>query len=68
MIRVPTMMSGNGEASWLENVIERAVLVSAGGVMHAHDLPPTLQTAEVSGTLPRVSLDHAVASLEVVEQ
>jgi Nif-specific regulatory protein len=32
--------------------------------MHAHDLPPTLQTAEVSGTLPRVSLEGAVTSLE----
>ena len=53
-----------GNVRELENVIERAVLVSSGGVMHAHDLPPTLQTAEVSGTLPRVSLDHAVASLE----
>ena len=53
-----------GNVRELENVIERAVLVSSGGVMHAHDLPPTLQTAEVSGTLPRVSLDEAVASLE----
>jgi Nif-specific regulatory protein len=53
-----------GNVRELENVIERAVLVASGGVMHAHDLPPTLQTAEVSGTLPRVSLDDAVASLE----
>jgi Nif-specific regulatory protein len=53
-----------GNVRELENVVERAVLVSSGGVMHAHDLPPTLQTAEVSGTLPRVSLDEAVASLE----
>jgi Nif-specific regulatory protein len=53
-----------GNVRELENVIERAVLVSAGGVMHAHDLPPTLQTAEVSGTLPRVSLEGAVTSLE----
>ncbi len=53
-----------GNVRELENVIERAVLVSSGGVMHAHDLPPTLQTAEVSGTLPRVSLEGAVASLE----
>jgi Nif-specific regulatory protein len=33
-------------------------------VIHAHDLPPTLQTAEVSGTLPRVSLDAAVGAYE----
>jgi Nif-specific regulatory protein len=53
-----------GNVRELENVVERAVLVSSGGVMHAHDLPPTLQTAEVSGTLPRVSLVRAVAALE----
>ena len=48
----------------LENCIERAVLVCEGGVIHAHHLPPTLQTAEVSGTLPRRSLTDAVASYE----
>ena len=48
----------------LENCIERAVLVCEGGVIHAHHLPPTLQTAEVSGTLPRRSLDEALASYE----
>lgn len=53
-----------GNVRELENVIERAVLVSTGGALHAHDLPPTLQTAEVSGTLPRVSLEEAVSSLE----
>ncbi len=53
-----------GNVRELENVVERAVLVSSGGVMHAHDLPPSLQTAEVSGTLPRVSLEQAVAALE----
>ena len=53
-----------GNVRELENVVERAVLVASGGVMHGHDLPPTLQTAEVSGTLPRVSLEGAVTSLE----
>jgi Nif-specific regulatory protein len=53
-----------GNVRELENVVERAVLVSSGGVLHAHDLPPSLQTAEVTGTLPRVSLETAVASLE----
>ena len=42
-----------GNVRELENCIERAVLVCEGGVIHAHHLPPTLQTAEVSGTLPR---------------
>ncbi len=54
-----------GNVRELENCIERAVLVSEGGVLHGHDLPPTLQTAEVSGTLPRVSLAAATAALEL---
>jgi Nif-specific regulatory protein len=54
-----------GNVRELENCIERAVLVATGGVIHGHDLPPSLQTAEVSGTLPRVSLSSATASLEM---
>ena len=53
-----------GNVRELENCIERAVLVCDGGVIHAHHLPPTLQTAEVSGTLPRRSLAAAVESYE----
>jgi Nif-specific regulatory protein len=53
-----------GNVRELENCIERAILVCAGGVIHAHDLPPSLQTAEVSGTLPRLSLDAAVGNYE----
>ena len=53
-----------GNVRELENCIERAVLVCEGGVIHAHHLPPSLQTAEVSGTLPRRSLTEAVASYE----
>jgi Nif-specific regulatory protein len=53
-----------GNVRELENCIERAVLVCDGGVVHAHHLPPTLQTAEVSGTLPRRSLANAVESYE----
>jgi Nif-specific regulatory protein len=54
-----------GNVRELENCIERAVLVAAGGVIHGHDLPPSLQTAEVSGTLPRLSLATATAALEM---
>ena len=54
-----------GNVRELENCIERAVLVAAGGVIHGHDLPPSLQTAEVSGTLPRVSLASATSALEM---
>jgi Nif-specific regulatory protein len=53
-----------GNVRELENCIERAVLVSTGGVIHGHDLPPTLQTAQLSGTLPKVSLEVAVGDYE----
>ena len=53
-----------GNVRELENAIERAVVVCDGGVLHAHHLPPTLQTAEVSGTLPPQSLSAAMAAFE----
>jgi Nif-specific regulatory protein len=53
-----------GNVRELENAIERAVLVCEGGVIHAHHLPPSLQTAEVSGTLPGTGLRDAVAAFE----
>jgi Nif-specific regulatory protein len=53
-----------GNVRELENCIERAVLVCESGVIHGHHLPPTLQTAEVSGTLPRRSLTSAVEAFE----
>jgi Nif-specific regulatory protein len=53
-----------GNVRELENCIERAVVVCEAGAIHAHHLPPTLQTAEVSGTLPRQSLKEAVDAYE----
>jgi Nif-specific regulatory protein len=53
-----------GNVRELENCLERAVLVCDGGVIHAHHLPPTLQTAEVSGTLLRQSLKEALDAQE----
>ena len=53
-----------GNVRELENIIERAVLVCETGVIHGHHLPPTLQTAEKSGTITRLSLDDAVAAYE----
>ena len=44
--------------------MERAILVCDGTVIHAHHLPPTLQTAEASGTILKVSLEEAVTSYE----
>jgi len=53
-----------GNVRELENCMERAVLVCEGGAIHAHHLPPTLQTAEVSGTLARQSLKEALDAYE----
>jgi Nif-specific regulatory protein len=54
-----------GNVRELENCIERAVLLSDDGVIHAHDLPPSLQTAEQTGTLAQ---DGLHATLERVER
>jgi Nif-specific regulatory protein len=53
-----------GNVRELQNVIERAVLVAEGEVLHAHHLPPTLQTADASGTTPVLSLTGAVDAYE----
>jgi Nif-specific regulatory protein len=53
-----------GNVRELENTIERAVLVCDGNVIHGHHLPPTLQTAESSGTVTNVSLEEAVSAYE----
>jgi Nif-specific regulatory protein len=53
-----------GNVRELQNVIERAVLVCDGHVIHAHHLPPTLQTAEASGTVMSVSLEEAMNAYE----
>jgi Nif-specific regulatory protein len=53
-----------GNVRELENAIERAVLVCDGNVIHPHHLPPTLQTAEASGTVADVSLADAVDAYE----
>ncbi|MFO7666809.1 MAG: sigma 54-interacting transcriptional regulator [Desulfobacterales bacterium] len=53
-----------GNVRELENCIERAVLLCEEGVIHSYHLPPTLQTGSESGTMPSLSLDDAVATLE----
>src|SRR5688500_15489378 len=53
-----------GNVRELENALERAVLVCDGAVIHGHHLPPSLQTADSSGTVTRVSLKDAVAAYE----
>src|SRR4029453_3511068 len=53
-----------GNVRELENTLERAVLMCDSQVIHGHPLPPSLQTAEASGTITRVSLGDAVAAYE----
>jgi Nif-specific regulatory protein len=53
-----------GNVRELENILERAVLVCEGNVVHGHHLPPTLQTAEASGTVTKSALEDAVAAYE----
>jgi Nif-specific regulatory protein len=53
-----------GNVRELENVIERATLVCEESVIHGYHLPPTLQTAEGTGTVTRMSLEQAVETYE----
>lgn len=53
-----------GNVRELENTIERAVLVCDSNVIHGHHLPPTLQTADKSGTITDLSLAAAVEAFE----
>ena len=53
-----------GNVRELENTIERAVLVCDGHVIHGYHLPPTLQTAEASGTVMGGSLVESVVAYE----
>ncbi len=47
-----------------ENCMERAVWLSSDEVIHGHHLPPSLQTAEASGTVPSTTLDETLSNLE----
>jgi Nif-specific regulatory protein len=53
-----------GNVRELENCIERAVLLSTDGVIHAHHLPPTLQTSDASDTVGTGTLAERVALFE----
>jgi Nif-specific regulatory protein len=53
-----------GNVRELENCIQRAVLVCEDQVIHSYHLPPTLQTAESSGTMNTRSLRKAVETYE----
>ncbi|MBN1410782.1 MAG: sigma 54-interacting transcriptional regulator [Spirochaetales bacterium] len=53
-----------GNVRELENCIERAVILSTDDVIHGHHLPPSLQTAEASGTRYAGSLVTALDNFE----
>jgi Nif-specific regulatory protein len=53
-----------GNVRELENCIERSVLITNDDVIHGHHLPPTLQTAEATGTAPAGNLLAAICRLE----
>lgn len=53
-----------GNIRELENVIERAAILSTDGVIRSTNLPPTLQTAESSDTKLQGNLDDILANVE----
>ncbi len=53
-----------GNVRELENCIERAVLVTSDQVIHSYHLPPSLQSAESTGTRSASTLQEALDQLE----
>jgi Nif-specific regulatory protein len=53
-----------GNVRELENCVERAVVLSNDDVIHGHHLPPTLQTAEASGTTFSGTLQATLDNVE----
>ncbi len=53
-----------GNVRELENCMERAVVLSDDAVIHGHHLPPTLQTAQASGTQIEGGLSQLVDNYE----
>ena len=53
-----------GNVRELENVVERAVILCEDEVVHGYDLPPSLQTSVLSGTVCKGGLEARLASVE----
>jgi Nif-specific regulatory protein len=53
-----------GNVRELQNCIERAIILSSDGIIHGHQLPPSLQTAKESNTPPQGKLLAALKALE----
>ncbi|MDR3115740.1 MAG: sigma 54-interacting transcriptional regulator [Treponema sp.] len=59
-----TSYSWPGNVRELENCIERAVILSNDRVIHAYNLPPSLQSAVSTKTEPITTLEAALSRLE----
>ncbi len=53
-----------GNIRELENCVERACIMSVDNVIRSHNLPPTLQTAQSSGTKAKGGLDTMLERVE----
>lgn len=53
-----------GNVRELENVIERAVLMADDEVIHGYNLPPSLQSAKITGTAYQGSLESKLNAVE----
>ncbi len=58
------MYSWPGNIRELENVIERAMIISTDNVIHSYNLPPTLQTGVSSDTVGRGTLRNVLGKVE----
>ncbi len=63
-IQLLTSYHWPGNVRELENCVERAVLISTDDVIHGNHLPPSLQSAESTGTEIHNTLQQAVDELE----